>query len=274
VGQVGTGDELQQAAIGRAREVLPEDERILAVYLIGSYGTGEADRFSDVDVHLVVTDESLEWFEENWADVLRKVAGPTVLADRVPGLIGGLGITADWLHVDLIVHPLKSFDRFGYDGVRVLFDRDGTLFPDGDIPRTGGRPGDPYWPAVAVNLFFYFLGNLVTVLGRGERIVGNQGIGAVRDQLITLMLAERGVRRTGGAKRLNAYLSDEQRAVLEAIPTAGTDPADIVAANQYICREFIRRGTALAHLTGEPWPTEFVDATLAHLRRQFDVDFS
>ena len=88
------------------------------------------------------------------------------------------------------------------------------------------------------------------------------------------MLAERGVRRTGGAKRLNAYLSDEQRAVLEAIPAAGTDPADIVAANQYICREFIRRGTALAHQTGEPWPTEFVDATLAHLRRQFDVDFS
>ena len=88
------------------------------------------------------------------------------------------------------------------------------------------------------------------------------------------MLAERGVRRTGGAKRLNAYLSDEQRAVLEAIPAAGTDPADIVAANHYICREFIRRGTALAQQTGEPWPAEFVDATLAHLRRHFDVDFS
>jgi predicted nucleotidyltransferase len=270
---VGTGDERQQTAIEQARDVLPEDERVLAVYLIGSYGTGEADRFSDVDVHLVVTDESLPWFEENWDDVLRQVAGPTVFADRLPGLVGGLGITHDWLHVDLIVHPLESFDRFQYDGVRVLFDRDGTLFPDGDIPQKGGRPGDPYWPAGAVNLFFYFLGNLVTVLGRDERTVANQGVGVVRDRLIELMLAERGVRRTGGVKRLNVYLSDEQRAALEAIPSAGTKPADIIAANQYICREFIRRGTALAERTREPWPTEFVKATLLHLRNHFGFDF-
>jgi predicted nucleotidyltransferase len=269
-----TGDERQQGVIGRARDVLPTDERVLGVYLIGSYATGEADRFSDVDVHLVVTDESVDWFEEHWADVLRDLAGPTVLVDRLPGLLGGLGITTDWLHVDLIAHPLNSFDRFQYDGVRVLFDRDGTLFPEGDIPPKGGRPGEPYWPQGPVNLFFYFLGNLVTVLGRDERVVGNQGIGAVRDQLIALMLAERGVRRTGGVKRLNAYLSDEQRAALEAIPAAGTDPTDIIAANQYICREFIRRGTALAERTGQPWPTAFVDATLTHLRNHFDLDFA
>jgi predicted nucleotidyltransferase len=274
VGRVSTGDERQQGVIQKAREVLPEDERILAVYLVGSYGTGEADRFSDVDVHLVVTDESVPWFEENWDEVLQSLAGPTVFADRLPGLIGGLGITADWLHVDLIMHPLEKFDQFQYDGVRVLFDRDGTLFPDGDIRPKGGRSGDPYWPAGPVNLFFYFLGNLVTVLGRDERIVGNQGIGVVRDQLIALMLAERGVRRTGGAKRLNALLSAEQRAALEAIPAAGTEPTDIVAANQYICREFGRRGTALAERTGEQWPTEFVDATLAHLRGHFGIDFT
>ena len=269
-----TGDDRQREVIARARDLLPADDRILAVYLIGSYGTDQADRFSDVDVHLVVTDDSIDWFEQHWDDVLRKLTGPTVHTDRVPGLIGGLGITADWLHVDLIAHPLAAFDRFQYDGVRVLFDRDGTLFPDGDIPPAGGRPGEPYWPAVNVNLFFYFLGNLVTVLGRDERIVGNQGVGVVRDQLIALMLAERGVRRTGGAKRLNALLSDEQRAVLEAVPAAGTDPSDIVAANQYICRQFITRGTALAKLTGEAWPNEFVDATLLHLRNHFGVDFS
>ncbi|MEU4288830.1 aminoglycoside 6-adenylyltransferase [Kribbella sp. NPDC026596] len=271
---MATGDERQQLVIERAREVLPGDGRVLAVYLSGSYGTGEADRFSDVDVHLVVTDESVGWFEEHWDDVLRELAGPTVFADKLPGLIGGLGITADWLHVDLIVHPLKSFDRLQYDGVRVLFDRDGTLFPDGDIAQQGGRPSEPYWPAGPVNLFFYFLGNLVTVLGRDERVVANQGVGAVRDQLIALMLAERGVRRTGGAKRLNALLSAEQRAALEAIPAAGSEPADIIKANQYICREFIRRGTALAEVTGETWPTGFVDATLTHLRTHFTVDFA
>jgi len=268
-----TGDEKQQAVIKRAGTELPADERILAVYLVGSYGTGQADRFSDVDVHCVVTDESVGWFEENWLEPMTTLTGPTVWADRIPGLVGGLGITPDWLHVDLVIHPLGSFDRLQYDGVRVLFDRDGTLFPDGDIPAKEGLPGTPYWPEGPVNLFFYFLGNLVTVLGRDERIVGNQGVGAVRDQLINLMLAERGVRRTGGAKRLNALLSDEQRAALEAVPAAGSDPAGIIAANQYICREFIERGTALAQVTGERWPAEFVDATLAHLRNHFGVEF-
>ncbi|MGW6196192.1 aminoglycoside 6-adenylyltransferase [Kribbella sp. NPDC055110] len=267
------GDERQQLVIERAQELLPGDERILAVYLIGSYATGVADRFSDVDVHLVVTDDSTEWFEEHWDDVLRELAGPTVLADRLPGMIGGLGITADWLHIDLIVHPLASFDRFQYDGVRVLFDRSGTLFPEGDLAPEGGQAGEPYWPAATVNRFFYFLGNLVAVLGRDERVVANQGIGVVRDELVALMLAERGVRRTSGAKRLNALLSDEQRATLESIPVAGTDPADIIAANQYICRQFIARGTGLAERTGGEWPTEFVDVTLVHLQNYFRVCF-
>lgn len=272
--RVTTGDDRQQQVIERARAILPTDERVLAIYLIGSYATGTADRFSDVDVHCVVTDDTLGWYVENWADVLRSFTGPTVLTDRIPGIAcGGLGITPDWVHVDLVIHPLGSFDRFQYDGVRVLFDRDGTLFPDGDRPPVGGQPGTPYWPQQTVNLFFYFLGNLVTVLGRDEHIVANQGLGLLRDQLIALMLAERGVRRTSGAKRLNALLSDEQRATLEAIPVAGTNPGDLFAANQYITRDFIRRGTALAKATGEPWPQPFVEATLAHLRRHFGIDF-
>lgn len=263
----------QQLVIERARTLLPEDERILAVYLIGSHGSDQADEFSDVDVHCVVTDESMPWFEQHWTEPLATIAGPTVFTDRVPGLIGGLGITADWLHVDLFISSPTSFDRLQYDGVRVLFDRDGSLFPYGDQPREGGRAGTPYWPERAVNLFLYFLGNLVTVLGRDERIVASQGLGAVRDQLVAVMLAERGVRRTGGAKRLNALLSIEQRRCLEAMP-AGHDPAELIAANQYLCREFIRRGTALAALTGHPWPHAFVDATLTHLRQHFAVDFA
>jgi predicted nucleotidyltransferase len=268
-----TADAGHQLVIERARTLLPEDERILAVYLVGSHGTGEADEFSDVDVHCVVTDESASWFEQHWTEPLATIAGPTVLADGLPGLIGGLGITADWLHVDLFFQPLATFDRLQYDGVRVLFDRDGTLFPSGDQAPKGSRPGTPYWPERAVTLFFYFLGNLVTVLGRDERIVANQGLGITRDQLIALMLAERGVRRTGGAKRLNALLSPDQRRCLENLPWAGHNPADLVAANQYLCREFIRRGTALAALTGTPWPTAFVDATLARLRHHFGVEF-
>jgi hypothetical protein len=95
-----TGAERQQAVIAQAAEVLPRDERVLAVaancsmvqstpgslgvYLIGCYATGAADRFSHVDVHLVMTDDSLEWFGEHWDDVLRELTGPTVVTEPGP----------------------------------------------------------------------------------------------------------------------------------------------------------------------------------------------
>jgi hypothetical protein len=195
-----------------------------------------------------------------------------VFVDKLPGLVGGLAITPDWLHVDLFFHGLAGFDRHEYDGLRVLFDRC-SLFPDGDQPRVGGRPGTPYWPERTVTLFIYFLGNLVTVLGRDERIVANQGVGVLRDLLITLMLAERGVHRTGGAKRLNAYLSPEQRHCLEQIPTAGTSRSELLAANQYLSREFLTRARSLARETSTPWPEAFVTATLAHLHNHFNIRF-
>lgn len=65
----------------------------------------------------------------------------------------------------------------------------------------------------------------------------------------------------------------QQRATLEAIPAAGSNPTDILAANQYLVREFIHRATALANQTNAPWPQPFVDATLTHLHRHFGINF-
>ena len=257
--------------VARARAVLPEDPRILAAYLVGSIASGEADEHSDVDIHLVITDDAAEAFRTAYADILEAVAGPLVLADPIPGLIGGLGITEDWFHVDLIAHPLAEYDPEQYEAVVPLFDRGGDLLPPARVPDTSDT--SPYFPERAVNLFFYFIGNLVTVLGRDERVVGNMGVNAIRDQLIAVMRAERGVRRSGGVKRLNAFLSAEQRAFLESIPSAGSDPQEIIAANRFICAEFIRRGRALAERTGAAWPERLEAATLRHLRNHFGVDF-
>jgi len=261
----------QQAVIDRARTEFPKDDRVLGVFLIGSHASGENDAYSDVDLHLVITDESAESFREDFARVLEDLAGPLVLADPIPGLLGGLGITEDWLHVDLIAHPLSEYGPDDYEAVLPLYDRSGDLLPP--ARRPDAEHGEPYFPQQAVNLFFYFLGNLVTVLGRDERVVGNSGITAVRDQLVKLMRAERGVRRTGGLKRLNAFVSDEQRAFLESIPAAGTDPADIIAANRVICAEFVRRGRALAKATDAEWPDRLEEATLRRLRDHFGVEF-
>ncbi|HZE39187.1 MAG TPA: hypothetical protein VE172_10290 [Stackebrandtia sp.] len=261
----------QASAIERAKTVLPRDERILAVYLIGSNASGRGDAYSDVDLHCVVADADVDGGVRDFARLIESIAGPLVHADRIPGVTGGLGITPDWLHVDLIFHGLSEYDPDQYDAVLPLFDRRGDVLPGRRMPDD--TPGEPYFPSDVVNLFLYFLGKLVTVLGREEYVVAHSGLAVRRDLLSLLMCAERGVHRSGGAKRLNPFLDDERRARLEAVPAAGADREQILAAERYLTAEFLRRGRALAKRTGGEWPYAFEEATLAHLRRHLGVDF-
>jgi hypothetical protein len=80
---------VQQAVIGRVPEVLAADDRILAGWLVGSFATGRADAYSDIDLHCLITDVSADWFRENWARIASDLVSPLVLAQAIPGIIGG-----------------------------------------------------------------------------------------------------------------------------------------------------------------------------------------
>jgi hypothetical protein len=71
-----------------------------------------------------------------------------------------------------------------------------------------------------VNLYFYLLGNLAVVLGRGEVLLAMNGAAMRRDiGLVPVMLAENGVRKHDGRKRLNRYPTGSRS--LGARPGAG-----------------------------------------------------
>src|SRR5262249_58800095 len=83
-------------------------------------------------------------------------------------------------------------------GLRPLFDKTGAIPPSGPVPRPPCL-GEPYFPAAAVDFYFYLFGNLVTVVGRDELLLATNGVVALRDNCLTpLLLAERGIRRAGG----------------------------------------------------------------------------
>ncbi|WP_158645580.1 nucleotidyltransferase domain-containing protein [Stackebrandtia albiflava] len=258
----------QRDAITRGRDVLAADPRILAAFLIGSHAAGTADAYSDVDLHCVVADTDVETCLADAEALMTRIAGPLALADRLPGTTGAVAVAADWLRLDLFFHARSGYDPDRYDAVAPLFDHAGLLPP----PRTGDAPPEPPWfPQRTVDMFFFFLGNLVAVLGRGETTLALDGLGLVRAQLVALMCAEQGVRRTGGAKRLSPFLTGEQRHVLDTVPGAGPEPAEIIAAHRHLAADFIPRGRALAAATGNPWPEALERATLAHLRRHLGM---
>jgi hypothetical protein len=153
-----------------------------------------------------------------------------------------------------------------------------VLWPTGLAPVPDpARPApgrEPYFPADAVNLYFYFLGNLAVVLGRGEVLMAANGAIMRRDfGLVPVMLAENGVRKHDGHKRLNRYLTASQLAFLESLPPLSASRDSVIRFDRLVAADLIRRGRALAERTGAGWPADLELATISYLRRCLGVEF-
>ena len=245
-----------------------DDTSISAAWVGGSLARDTADDWSDIDLHVLVADP--EEFGSGIADWFARTL-PTVLADQIPGVPGGfLFVTPDWVHVDVIVHGSQGFSQADFPA-RVLFDPRGLLR---DIPGSAEQMvGEPYFPDDQIRLYLYFMGVTVTVIHRGEWLALAQGAAGFRDSLlIPLMLAENGVRKTDGAKRLNRYLTAEQIAALHGIPPVGSDPEQLIGAHTAIAREYLARARRLAALLDEPWPTALERASLDLWRRELGIN--
>ena len=75
----------------------------------------------------------------------------------------------------------------------------------------------------------------------------------------------------GGVKRLNGYLTTEQRATIEAMPPPGANSAEIVGANLALARIFLPLAREMIGRAGGAWPAALEAATGAHLQRTLGV---
>jgi hypothetical protein len=245
-----------------------DDPSILAAWVGGSLARDTADDWSDIDLHLLVAQG-----EEFGAAVAGWFARmmPAVLADDIPGVPGGfIFVTPDWIHVDVIVHGSQDFSQDDFPA-RVLLDPGGLVR---EVPASAEQMiGEPFVPHDQVRLYLYFMGVTVTVIHRREWLALAQGAAGFRDSLlIPLMLAENGVRKTDGAKRLNRYLTAEQIEAIQAIPPIGSDPEQLIDAHTAIAREYLARGRRLSAALDEPWPTELEQASTDLWRRELGID--
>jgi hypothetical protein len=242
-----------------------DDSRVRAAWLGGSLASGLADDWSDVDLHLAVQDpdgfEAVAWFHD---------LTPLVLADRIPGVSGGfIFLTPEWVHIDVIVHGVRDFVQSELPA-RVLLDRDRLLR---NVPGTAVSRGKPYFPAEQVRLFLYFMGNAVTVLHRGELLALSQGTAVMRDQLLVpLMLAENGMHKQDGAKRLNRYLTAEQREFLAALPPISLNETELRAIQRDLAAGYLFRARRLAVSCNASWPSDLEHAALQLWRRELDIE--
>ena len=259
-----------QPLLAELVEACVDQGRVLAAWLGGSLAKGVADDWSDIDLHLVFDNEGESFDVVGWFTAVT----PVVLADSIPGLSGAfIFVTPDWVQVDVVLHSsdeLQSGDgaQPGLAPRLVLVDK--GVAPH-DTPAREVVAGAPYLPTDQVRLFLYFMGKVVTMLRRGELVALSGSTAAMRDLLVQLMLAENGIRKEDGPRRLNRYLDDEQLECLRGLPPVGMRGSELREAQQRIAVAYLSRGRALASACGGEWPAALERATKDFWRRELGI---
>ena len=269
---MSTATDAQRALTTRLREVLAADERIESAWLSGSFGRGAGDAWSDIDVVTVVAEEDRPHCVAEYAGA-RNPVGETVLLMSLYGRIAS-AVRPDWERYDILFVTPQEFRAYDRATLR-------PLAPESlDAPPSPSPPPKPYQPSpdVLVGMvreFLRTLGLAPTAVERGEWLAGQEGVWLLRKAVIEMMFEANGVGRAerGGAKRLNAYLTAEQRTALEAIPQPGANRAELLAAERALAGLFLPIAKDTLARAGAPWPQALEDATRQHLQRTLDLRF-
>ena len=254
--------------IERIRTVLTDDERIQSAWLSGSLGKGQADAQSDVDVTCVVEEEDLQACVAEYGGP-RTPLGPVAHQMVVYGRVAA-NTDPDWTRFDLTFVTTIEFRRVDPATVKPLVRA--TRPPGGktvDIVMSAERIAD------IAREFIRVLGLLPVAVERREWLVGLEGEALLRRMTIDLMVEKNGkTSQRGGVKRLNAFLTPDQQAALEASAAIAPTREGLVSASQAMAALFLPLARDLVEARGGTWPQGWEDATRDHLRRSLGVEIS
>ena len=254
----------QADLIARITTALGGIECVGAALLGGSYGRGEADDYSDVDVYVVVSNaEDIAMVLATLADNVASVA-PIVFSKTLPNARTINSITTEWLRFDFTVVTRAEVVYFARDEIKPLFDRLNVV----ETLRATAEQRRNLSPEALldiVNEFIRVLGLSVVVNGRDDLVLAQTGANLLRDMLIRVMSFENAPQTQRGALSLRRSLTPDQFETLLKLPALEATWPSTFARTQVVAEQFFPRARALAKQLGTAWPEEFARVTLAHL---------
>lgn len=193
------------------------DPRIRAAWLTGSYGKGIADRWSDVDAHLLIDPTMIDDFRagvRQWIEAL----APLVLYRLLFGGEMVNAMTDEGLRVDVWLHAGESADvvegqariLYAQTGVLTWQPNPGTVLSQAQAAAELERTIPEFWRCIAM---------LPVALGRDEKLIGAAGNFLILLLLTDTLCVQSGVRKDRGVKALNGFLPPELRRLAEDATT-------------------------------------------------------
>jgi Nucleotidyltransferase domain len=247
------------------QKALETKSPIKAAWLSGSFGRGNADRYSDIDLNLWLDAVDVDVFRQStqgWLDAVRPlVLFRWMFNDRMVN-----ALTADGLRIDLWLHT--DVPKLDQSSVRVLLDRDNAL-------QFGATTAAPDPAALRQRLldqireFWRCIAMTPVVAGRDERIVGLFGLTVEVNILTDVLISGYGIARDSGVKRLNPFLPEALRAEIEAaLDWNGLTKRNLADAHLALARIMQREGRELATRHGFTYPLEIETAALQYTMRE------
>ena len=245
------------------------DTRVAALFLGGSLGAGKGDIYSDVDLILVAFPEhhpALTAEVRNWADDIVELV---IWRPPYPGLPLFMAVTTEWHRFDITV-TVPGRVTGSKAGLKPLVDHAGVW---ASLPaRLPPQPMPAAQLEALIEETMRILGLLPVGMGREEYAVAVTGVGLLRGNLISLMIAETEPALPPGAMGLRKVISHDDLAYLTAQPGVAATRAAVIAASIEYATQFFGRARPLAAKVGATWPDKLEAALRAHLRRELQID--
>ena len=190
--------------LAQLKTQVERDARILAAWLEGSLGRGNADRYSDIDLHVLLHEDGYESFSadaEAWLATIRPLVLFSLMFDGK--MVNAM--TVDGLRVDIWLHPAESIT---VDPARasVIYDADQRVRNE-----IKAQTIDTATLLPRIREFWRCISLLPTAIGRQELIVSFQGLSIETMLLSDIVMSGYGIARDRGVKNLNVFLPTEIR---------------------------------------------------------------
>ena len=124
-----------------------------------------------------------------------------------------------------------------------------------------------------VEEFFRDVGMFPVVVEREDWLLGVEAIHLVRSLLYQLFVEMNAPLPPMGVKQWSTKLTDEQRAVLESLPTGAATREAVFAAHRAVASAFRQHARAACGALDISWPGELESATIQYLHTHgVDID--
>ncbi|WP_390914634.1 nucleotidyltransferase domain-containing protein [Pseudosulfitobacter sp. SM2401] len=240
-----------------------------ALFLSGSYATGLADQYSDIDFVLVADSGASDEVAQIWHDAVGKTGEIMLWWDRTNVLVLINAITADWTRTDVVILKPEQMGSHAQSSLKPLFDHD-------NIYDSLAKSAQNYGPNLKkfryqVEEFIRILGLLHLAAGRHEYINRVLGVFHLRNLLVDLLIEETDAPNRGGILHLNRLITEDQKHLLTSLPPAVPTRDAMISAHLAYAKAYLPRARNRATRLGMDWPERFEAATWARLGEALSV---